>query len=97
MGVPKRLHRPVEFDFPEDFPRRLERFKEAGGLTWRSLARLLGVSPYRLREWRHGTVPGSVHLFLLLTLADRLGLRGILMRPDVDAPNGWTGLEAVEQ
>ena len=91
MGRQRRVHRPVEYDFPEDFPRRLERFRAEAGLTWRSLARCLGVSPYRIREWRRGTVPGSTHLFFLLTLADKLGLRGILMCPDMDMPEDRTG------
>ena len=30
--------------FPKDFPRRLERFKEASGLTWREIARCLGTN-----------------------------------------------------
>ena len=93
MGRQRRVHRPVQFDFPEDFPQRLEQFKAAGGMTWRSLARRLGVSPHRLREWRRGTAPGSTHLFLLLTLADGMGLRGTLMRPEMDAPDGWTSPE----
>ena len=50
------------------FPERLERFKTASGMTWRSLARRLGVSPCRLREWRRGIVPASTHLFFLLAL-----------------------------
>ena len=95
MGRQRRVHRPVQFDFPEDFPQRLEQFKAAGGMTWRSLARRLGVSPHRLREWRRGAVPGSTHLFLLLTLADRMGLRGTLMRPETDAPDGWTRLDGL--
>ncbi len=90
MGRQRRVHRPVQFDFPEDFPQRLERFKAAGGMTWRSLARRLGVSPHRLRQWRRGAAPDSAHLFLLLTLADRMGLRSMLMRPETDAPDGWT-------
>ena len=85
-----RVHRPVKFVFPEDFPERLSRFKEASGMSWRSIARLLGVSTYRLREWRlKGVVPGSAHLFYLLTLAESMGLRdGILMCADRDLVNG---------
>ena len=86
MGRQRRVHRPVFYDFPEDFPQRLERFKEETGLTWNALARRLGVNPYRLREWRRGTVPDSTNLFILLTLAERLGLRGILMCPERDMP-----------
>ena len=89
MGVQRRVHRPVQFDFPEDFSERLERFKEESGLSWKALARLMGVKPYRLWRWRQGTRPSSAHLFLLLTLADAIGLReGILMRPDRDLPVG---------
>ena len=72
------------YEFPQDFPDRLERFKEATGLTWNALVRRLGVNPYRLREWRKGTIPDSTNLFILLALADKLGLRGILMCPKMD-------------
>ena len=91
VGRQPRFRWPVVFDFPADFPERLERFKEASGLSWRSLARLLGVNPYRLREWRFkAVIPSSIHLFLLLTLSESMGLReGILMRPDRDAPAAW--------
>ena len=65
----------------------MERFKTESGLSWRSLARRLGVSPYRVREWRRGTVPDSTHLFFLLTLADKLGLRGIFICPKEDMPD----------
>ena len=81
------MHRPVQFDFPEDFSERLEWFKEESGLSWKALARLMGVKPYRFWRWRQGTRPSSTHLFLLLTLADAMGLReGILMRSDRDLP-----------
>ena len=39
---------------PEDFARRLERLKEASGLSWRGLGRALGVDPKRLGHWRKG-------------------------------------------
>ena len=84
MGRQRRIYQPVYYEFPEDFPDRLERFKEAAGLTWNALARRLGVNPYRVREWRRGTVPDSTNLFILLTLAERLGLRRILMCPEMD-------------
>jgi len=84
MGRQRRIHRPITPVFPPDFPTRLERFKAAGGFSWRSLAFRLGVSPYRLREWRRGTVPSSTHLFTLLTLADQVGLRETLMSPERD-------------
>ncbi len=89
MGRRRKTHRRVSFDFPADFPERLERFREAGGLSWRSLAHLLGVSPYRIREWRRGAAPASVHLFLLLTLSNRLGLQETLMCSERDTPEVW--------
>ena len=68
--------------------------RRRGGLTWRSLARLLGVSPYRLRRWRQGTVPDSTRLFLMLTVAEDMGLReGILMCADLDLP--YRNLEGI--
>ena len=87
MGVQRKIHRPVQFDFPADFPTRLTVFKEKSGLSWKALARLLGVRPYSVRRWRKGTVPSSTHLFLLLTLADAMGLRdGTLMLTGRDMP-----------
>ena len=96
MGVQQRVYRPVEYDLPPDFPERLALFKEESGLSWRAIARLLGVSLHRLRQWRKkGVAPNPAHLFLLLTIADVMGLRdGILMRPDRDLPEG-VDLEAV--
>ena len=90
MGVQQRVYRPVEYDLPPDFPERLALFKEESGLSWRAIARLLGVSLHRLRQWRKkGVAPNPAHLFLLLTIADVMGLRdGILMRPDRDLPEG---------
>ena len=43
---------------------------------------------YRLWQWRErGVAPSPVHLFLLLTIAESMGLReGILMCPDRDMP-----------
>ena len=87
MGVKRQTQRPVGSGFPPDFPERLERFKEAAGLSWRSLASMLGVTTYRLSLWRRGVVPSGAHLFLLLTLAEAMGLRdGVLMCPERDLP-----------
>lgn len=90
MGVQQRVRRPVQFDFPSDFPDRLALFKEASGLSWKALARLLGVRPYRLWQWRERrVVPNATHLFQLLTLAEAMGLRdGVLMCPNLDLPAG---------
>ena len=64
---------------PEDFGERLEQFMQASGLGPRPLARLVGVSPYRVREWRRGVVPSWHYLHRLLTVAESVGLREILM------------------
>ena len=97
MGVQQRVYRPVEFDFPSDFPERLALFKEASGLSWKTIAGLLGVGLHRLRQWRNkGSAPSPTHLFLLLTIAEAMGLRdGILMCPDRDLPEG-VDLEALQ-
>ncbi len=97
MGVQRRLYSLVEYEFPPDFPQRLALLKEESGLSWRTIARLLGVSPHRLRQWRtQGVAPNAAHLFLLLSIAESMGLRnGILMCPDRDLPQGLD-LEALQ-
>lgn len=68
--------------FPPDFPTRLERFKNEAGLSWRMLARAVYVSPRRVHYWRRGVLPDTVHFYQLLTLAEELGLREVLLRED---------------
>ncbi len=101
MGVQKRVYRPVEYDFPPDFAERLELFKQKSGLSWKEIARLLGVSLHRLRQWRNkGAAPSHTHLFMLLTIAGAMGLRdGILMQPERDLPEGvdLEGLRAMRR
>lgn len=60
--------------FPEDFPERLESFREATGLSYRGLARLLRVSARNVWRWKAGTKPDPGHLFALFSLAAELGL-----------------------
>ena len=40
------------YDFPDDFPQRLVRFKEESGLSWAELNRRLGTAPHTVRRWR---------------------------------------------
>lgn len=89
MSTRTRVQRPVVSDLPDDFGERIEEFRVASGLGVRSLARLLGVAPHRVREWRRGVAPSSAHLFALVTVADAMGLRGILVRPGQDLPTGF--------
>lgn len=62
-------------DYPDDFSRRLVRFKEAADLSWAELHRRLGVDPETPRRWRDkGVRPTGEHLMALLVLADSFGL-----------------------
>ena len=58
--------------FPEDFPQRLVRLKEASGLSWRGMARALGVDPKQLRRWRKGVEPAGGAMLSLLRFANRI-------------------------
>lgn len=79
MPRPYRPDLPSPATFPYDFKDRLVRFKETSGLSWKSLAKQLGVKPHRLREWRRGVTPSTIHLINLVGLADRLGLGEVLV------------------
>ncbi len=60
--------------FPPDFPERLERLREAAGLSWRELARRLRVRARSVWRWRAGTRPDAGHLYALFSLAAEMGL-----------------------
>ena len=40
--------------FPEDFPRRLVRFKEETDLPWAERSRCLGAYPHTVWHWEEG-------------------------------------------
>ena len=71
--------------FPPDFPKRLERFRAAAGLSWRGLARRLRVSARCVWRWKAGTSPDPGHLIRLLDLAAEMGLLHVLL-PSAGAP-----------
>ncbi len=75
---------------PEDFPARLDRFKEASGLTWDGLAGCLGVDPRQLQRWRAGTKPSGDGLFALLLLAARIP-GGVPAMDTAALPEGLSG------
>ena len=81
------VYRTEPEEFPQDFPRRLEGFRQAAGLSWAELARLLRVNARTVRRWKAGAEPGSGHLFRLLELAAGRGLLHHLLpgagRPEV--------------
>lgn len=67
--------------FSDDFPQRVERLREASGLTWRALARELGVSVRSLYRWRTGTKPDVAHMLAIVEFAtDRNLLDSLLSR-----------------
>lgn len=56
---------------PEDFPRRLQRFKETLDVSWDVLAACIGADPRQLQRWREGTKPRGDSTYALFQLADR--------------------------
>ena len=71
--APDDLTLPIESGvLPEDFPQRIVRLKEASGLSWRGMARALGVDPKQLRRWRRGVEPGGGAMLSLLRFASRV-------------------------
>lgn len=71
-----RVERP---EFPPDFAQRLERLREASGLSWRALARELRVRVRVIHRWRAGGAPSAAHLVRLLEFADERGLLRCLL------------------
>ena len=72
------------YQFPDDFPERLERFQKASGLSWAEIARRIGTYPHTLWRWRNiGVRPSAEHMMALLELAHSLGLGHLF--------TGWTG------
>ncbi len=78
MPRQKKTYRKGTQTFPDEFPRSIERLKDATGLTWRELAYRLGTNPLTLRRWRAGARPNSQHLLALLSLAQETGLSHLL-------------------
>ena len=79
MGRQQWVYRIEPPPFPEDFPQRLERFKEASGMSWRELARRLRIDIRLVHRWRNGTRPDSANLMALFSLAAGLGLLHLLL------------------
>ena len=57
MPRQRSQYRRRTYDFPGDFPERLERLKEESRLPWAEINRRLGVHPQTMRRWRKA-VPG---------------------------------------
>lgn len=80
-GDKRRIRQP----FPDDFPERLERFREVSGLSWQEMAASVGVKYGRLMGWRRGAVPKGFALLALIQTARRSpgGLEALF--PDIAA------------
>ena len=76
-------HRTMPCVLSDEFPRSLERFKEASGLSWAELARRLGTSDPTVRRWRAGIGPNARHLLALQDSAESMGLGHLLPRARV--------------
>ncbi|MYE68350.1 MAG: helix-turn-helix transcriptional regulator [Acidimicrobiia bacterium] len=71
--------RPRGTEFPDDFPQRLERLRAASGLTWRRLARELGVGVRSLYRWRAGTRPDAALMLAIVEFATEQELLDYLL------------------
>ena len=60
------------------FAEALEQIREASGLPWKDLARLLGTSTLNLWRWRNGVRPNMENFLALQALAAELGLADLL-------------------
>ena len=89
----ERVYHVEREEFPKDFPERLERFRQAAGLSWRELSRRLKVNARIVRRWRAGAKPGSGHLVNLFDLAAGMGLLHILL-PSAEQPDSADEVEA---
>ena len=78
MPRQRTAHRKTVRVFPDNFPQRLERFKDASGLTWSEIGRRLGTNALTIRRWRAGTQPNITHFFALTELAEELDLTHLL-------------------
>ena len=79
MGRQRWVYRLEPPQFPDDFPKRLERFMEASGLSWRGLARELCIDIRLVKRWRKGAKPDSANLVALFSLAAEMGLLHLLL------------------
>ena len=61
MGRQRLVYRVEPARFPEDFPERLEAFRQAAGLSRRELARRLHADVRLLKRWNTGTRPDSAY------------------------------------
>lgn len=78
MPRQKMRHLRGRYEFPDDFPECLRRFKEASGMSWSEMARRLGTRPLTIRRWLDGVQPSAHYLLALQDLAEEFGLAHLL-------------------
>ncbi len=69
------MERPLIYQdgvLPDDFVRRLSRFRQAIGLSWNGLAEALGVDPKQVLRWRHGVEPCGGAMLAIVRLASQV-------------------------
>ena len=63
------------YPLADDFPQRLERFKEQSGLSWSEIARRLGTYRHTVWRWKDGrSQPNYQYRRALWDLAESMGL-----------------------
>ncbi len=72
--MPRRARVPLTGEFGP----AIVTIKEASGLTWEELARLLGTNAVNLWRWRNGVRPDTDRLLTLQAVARSLGLEHVL-------------------
>lgn len=85
MALQRKRYGRTAPTFPLDFPRRLERFKEASGLSWGEMAERLGTTPLRSRRWRRGVRLRAEYVIALMELAASMELVHLLLATE-EAP-----------
>lgn len=89
------MSRRARVPLTDDFGPAIVAIKDASGLTWEELARLLGTNSVNLWRWRNGVRPGADHLLALQALARSLGLEHVLPVASLDSPpEPWDGLHS---
>ena len=80
-------HSRVTYQVPEDFPERLERFKELSGLSWAEIARRLDIhlnGDEAIWGWAREEATGNLCLRSREAVQDKVGklLAGLASRKD---------------
>ena len=91
--VPGRVLPYQSGELPEDFVDRLNRLKEASGLTWSAFSEAIGADRKRVRRWRKkGIKPSGGAYHCLVRFASLIpGGMGILLEGEGFPMSFWNG------